>query len=233
MRQNHANHGDRANDNTIALVRPAPLRILVVDDETDARELLRQVLAGEGYDITLEVSAGEALARIAKEDFDLVLSDVFMAGMNGLDLCRHIVEVRPGTPIILITGRSNVHLVIAALRAGVCDFLIKPIDAEAVVVSVAKALQHDGLRDASSRSRGETTAAPCEAKLPEKPEKYDGPANDGLDPGVTSLFEADCRRTLRTIKLLGGNKSRAAEVLGVDRRKFHRTLRQYRSDRSN
>jgi DNA-binding NtrC family response regulator len=232
MIQNHANHGDRANDNTNSLVRPAPPRILVVDDETDARELLRQVLECEGYDITPETSASKALERIARQDFDLVLSDVFMAGMDGLDLCRHVVEVRPGTPVILITGRSNVHLVIAALRMGACDFLIKPIDAEAVVVSVAKALQHDGLRDARSRS-GETTGPPSEARLPEKPEKYDGPANDGLDPGVTSLFEAECRRTLRTIKLLGGNKSRAAEVLGVDRRTFYRRLRQYESDRSN
>ena len=74
-----------------------------------------------------------------------------------------------------------------------------------------------------------TTSRPAEAKLPAK---YDGPANDGLDPGVVSLFEVECRRTFRTIKLLGGNKSRVAEVLGVDRRAFFRRLRQYRSDRS-
>jgi DNA-binding NtrC family response regulator len=229
MRQNHANYGDRANDNTTSLVRPAPPRILLVDDETDARELLRQVLESEGYDTTLETSAGKALERIANQDFDLVLSDVFMAGMNGLDLCRKISAVRAGTPVILMTGRSNVHLVIAALRAGVCDFLIKPIDAAAVLVSVATALRRDALRDAGSRARGETTGPPP-ATLPGR---YDGPANDGLDPGVASLFEAECRRTFRAIKLLGGNKSREAEVLGVDRRTFYRRLRQYRSDRSN
>jgi DNA-binding NtrC family response regulator len=232
MIQNHANHGDRANDNTISLVRPGPPRILVVDDEADACELLRQVLESEGYDMTPETSASKALERIANQDFDLVVSDVFMAGMNGLDLCREIVALRAGTPVILISGQGNVHLVIEALRIGACDFLIKPIDAEAVVVSVAKALRHDALRDARLRS-GETRRPPSEAKSPEKQEKYDGPANDGLDPGVTSLFEAECRRTLRTIKLLGGNKSGAAEVLGIDRRSFYRRLRQYRSDRSS
>ena len=230
MMQKHANYSERANDNTISLVRTAPPRILVVDDEPDACELLRQVLEIEGYETTPEMSASKALERIAKQDFDLVLSDIVMAGMNGLDLCRHIVLVRPGTPVILITGRGNVHMAIAALRIGVRDFLTKPIDAESVVAAVAQALQHDALRDTGPRLPAEITGPPSERKLPRQ---YDGPANDGLDPDVASIFEVERRHTLRTIKLLGGNKSRVAEVLGIDRRAFYRLLRQYRSDRSN
>ena len=228
MMQKHANYSDRANDNTIALVRAAPPRILVVDDEPDACESLREVLESEGYDTTTETSASKALERIAKQDFDLVLSDIVMAGMNGLDLCRHIVAVRPGTPVILITGRGN--MAIAALRIGACNFLTKPIDAKYVVASVAQALQHDALGDISPRLPAEITGPASERKLPGQ---YDGPANDGLNPGVASLFEVERRRTFRAIKLLGGNKSRSAEVLGIDRHAFYRLLRQYQSDRSN
>ena len=230
MMQKHADYSVRANDNTTSLVRTAPPRILVVDDEPDACELLRQVLESEGYETTLATSASNALEKIAKQDFDLVLSDIVMAGMNGLDLCRHIVAVRPGTPVILITGQGNVHMVIAALRIGTSGFLTKPIDAESVVASVAQALQHDALGDISPRAPAEITGPPSE---PTSRDQYDGPANDGPDPGVASLFEVERRRAIKTIKLLGGNKSRSAEVLGIDRHAFYRLLRQYQSDRSN
>jgi DNA-binding NtrC family response regulator len=135
---------------SIARPRNAPPRILVVDDEPDACELLRQILESEGYDAIPETSASSALDRIAKQDFDLVVSDVIMAEMDGLDLCRHIVESRPEVPVILLTGRGNMNTVISALRSGARDFLTKPLDAESVATSVARILQRHALKEPSS-----------------------------------------------------------------------------------
>jgi DNA-binding NtrC family response regulator len=135
---------------SIARPRNAPPRILVVDDEPDACELLRQILESEGYDAIPETSASSALERIAKQDFDLVVSDVIMAEMDGLDLCRQIVESRPEVPVILLTGRGNMNTVISALRIGARDFLTKPLDAESVATSVARILRRHALKEPSS-----------------------------------------------------------------------------------
>jgi len=135
--------------------RTSPPRILVVDDEPDICELLRQVLESQGYDATPETSAFGALERIAKQEFDLVLSDVSMGEMNGLDLCRYIGERRPGMPVILLTGRGNMDTVISALRLGARDFLTKPLDAESIATSVARTLQQGAPGKTNSHSRDE------------------------------------------------------------------------------
>jgi DNA-binding NtrC family response regulator len=117
-------------------------RILVVDDDDDACEALRQLLALEGFDATPETSACRALERVAAQDFDLVMSDVSMPEMSGLDFCRHIVETRPGMPVILVTGRGTMDTAVGALRCGARDFLTKPFDVDSLVVSVVRALRH-------------------------------------------------------------------------------------------
>jgi two-component system response regulator HydG len=132
-----------APTNTASLRAPASTaRILVVDDEADACEALRQVLVSEGYEAAAETSGLRALERVVAEEFDLVVSDVTMQEMNGLDLCRHLVEARPGLPVILVTGRGTMDTAVGALRSGARDFLTKPIDVDSLIVSVVRALQH-------------------------------------------------------------------------------------------
>jgi two-component system response regulator HydG len=121
----------------------------VVDDEPDACEALRQVLASEGYDAVAETSARRAIERLATEDFDLVMTDVTMQEMNGLDLCRHVVEARPGMPVILVTGRGTMDTAIGALRSGARDFLTKPVDVDSLIVAVVRGLQHRAPTDKS------------------------------------------------------------------------------------
>ncbi|HEX6272597.1 MAG TPA: sigma-54 dependent transcriptional regulator [Polyangiaceae bacterium] len=127
-------------------------RILVIDDETDACELVRQILEGEGYSATSETSPHGALEKIASEDFDLVVTDVAMEEMNGLELCRTIVHSRPDLPFIVMTGQGNMNTVIAALRLGARDFLKKPLDADSLVQSVARGLGDHAPEDAASLS---------------------------------------------------------------------------------
>jgi DNA-binding NtrC family response regulator len=155
--QERSNFIGRAGDPSNGGSRTAP-RILVVDDEPDICELIRQILESEGYDATPETSAIGALERIAKQEFDLVLSDVMMAGLNGLDLCRHIGEKRPGMPVILVTGRGNMDTVISALRLGARDFLTKPVDAASITTSVARTLQQHALETSNPDPRDEADA---------------------------------------------------------------------------
>ncbi len=145
---------------TISPVRLPSARVLVVDDEPDACEALCQVLSSEGYDATRETSPLRALERVAAEEFDLVMSDVTMQEMSGLDLCRHVVGAQARMPVILITGRGTMETAVGALRCGACDFLSKPVDVDSLVVSVVRALQH---RPPKDRSIGRADLAPSNA----------------------------------------------------------------------
>jgi two-component system response regulator HydG len=149
----------RTRSNPSVRQATASRRILVVDDEPDACEILRQVLEGEGYSATAETSPYSALEKIATQPFDLVLSDIAMAEMSGLDLCREILQTRPRMPVILVTGKGSMSTVIAALRLGARDFLTKPLDAESVVGSVARSLRCHAL-PAPATSPSEEAAGP-------------------------------------------------------------------------
>jgi len=155
----------RSSGGAIQRNQTAPLRILVVDDEPDACEAFRRVLEGAGYSAASETSASSALERITTEDFDLVLTDVAMAEMNGLELCRKAVEARPGTPVIVVTGQGSMNTVIEALRIGASDFLVKPIDADTLLRSVARSLRHRTREDASSQLAEDVAGSGSELTL--------------------------------------------------------------------
>jgi two-component system, NtrC family, response regulator HydG len=138
--QEQGNDVARANSAVLTGSLPAA-RILVIDDEPDTCEALSRILQAGGYDATPETSALSALERCNAQDFDLVLTDVSMGEMNGLELCQHIIAKRPGLPIILLTGHGSMQAAIAALRFGASDFLTKPWDAQLLVGSVARALR--------------------------------------------------------------------------------------------
>jgi two-component system response regulator HydG len=112
-----------------------------VDDEFDGCEVLRLLLENEGYEVIAETSPRRALAKVAREKFHLVLSDITMAEMNGLDLCVKMLELRPLLAVILVTGRASMDAAIQALRLGARDFLTKPVDAEALIASIQRALK--------------------------------------------------------------------------------------------
>jgi two-component system, NtrC family, response regulator HydG len=115
-------------------------RVLVVDDDPDACDACRLALASNGYDVTAEVSALDALRKVSRGNFDLVVTDVTMPEMGGIELCRRIANGPNPVPVILLTGRGEMDMVIDALRVGAIDFLRKPIDARALSAAVARAL---------------------------------------------------------------------------------------------
>lgn len=115
--------------------------ILIVDDEPLIRDILVRKLTGSGYQPTPVENAFEALNRMREKPYPLVLSDIMMPGMDGIELLKRLRVTYPDTAVIMITAVSNVSIAIEALREGAYDYLVKPFNLEEVVLSLKNALE--------------------------------------------------------------------------------------------
>ncbi|HXS01891.1 MAG TPA: HD domain-containing phosphohydrolase [Pyrinomonadaceae bacterium] len=125
-------------------------RILIVDDEVEITEILADLLSEE-YDCIRAGSAEEALTRLHEGEFQLVISDITMPGMSGLDMIPHVKEFAPDTVVVMISGMQTVESAIGALRLGAFDYLMKPFDLRQVEAVVKRALEHHDLVVAKQR----------------------------------------------------------------------------------
>ena len=125
-------------------------RILIVDDELEITEILADLLSEE-YDCQKAGSAEQALARLQQSDFHLVISDITMPGMSGLEMIPHIKGPSPNTVVVMISGMQTVESAIGALRLGAFDYLMKPFDLRQVEAVVKRALEHHELIVAKQR----------------------------------------------------------------------------------
>jgi len=133
-------------------------RILVVDDDVDTADLLRDALRKRGFDAHAVYRGDTALARLREEPADVVVTDLQMPEMSGIELCEQLRVRDPETVAIVITGVGGLDAAIAACRAGVFDFLTKPVKVEILAVAVARGLEHRTLRREVRRLR--TVAKP-------------------------------------------------------------------------
>ena len=115
--------------------------ILIVDDEEPIRRLLGYLLEPHGYRVTLAGESREARQQLDKASYALVLCDVNMPGESGMDLVRHILAQYPTTAVIMVTGLDSPVLANAALEMGAFGYVIKPFEANEVLINVANALR--------------------------------------------------------------------------------------------
>jgi excisionase family DNA binding protein len=115
-------------------------RVLVVDDEASIRDLLAKTLALAEYDVDTAPDASTALARIRTAEYDLLIADLRMPGMDGLTLIRQVKKIRAELPVIIITGFSSEASAIEAVNLGVAGYLRKPFRVPEVLAAAAKAL---------------------------------------------------------------------------------------------
>ncbi len=120
-------------------------RILIADDEQPIRELLVALL-NENHDCVEAESAEEALARLDAEPFDLVLSDIMMGGISGLEMVPQVIERAPDTVVIMISGEGTIGSAVTAMRAGAFDYITKPFTVSHVEAAVRRALEYRALR---------------------------------------------------------------------------------------
>jgi len=128
-------------------------RVLVVDDDRSMCEMLEDVLEQHGFTVRWTTDAGEIPALLDAGDPDVVLTDLNMRGVTGLDVCERVAASRPDVPVIVITAFGSMETAIAAIRAGAYDFVTKPPDIDVLVVALARAIQHRTLSAEVKRLR--------------------------------------------------------------------------------
>lgn len=120
----------------------AKRNILIVDDEEIMRESIKEAMVSSGYSVTVAEDGQAAKELLQKKDYHVVISDIKMPGLTGLDLLRYIKEVSPETLVILMTAFGTIESAIEAMRDGAFDYLTKPFSIDAIEVVLEKALNH-------------------------------------------------------------------------------------------
>src|SRR5467141_272088 len=183
-------------------------RLLIVDDEAEVRSVLNDLL-GDIYQCSQAPSAEKALAQLREREYQLVISDITMSGMSGLEMIPHVKVISPDTVIVMISGMQTVESAINALRLGAFDYLMKPFDLRQAEAAVSRALEYHELVVAKKR---------YETRLEELAEKR--PAD--LDQALDSLEQA-YRTTLQA--LTAALETRDAETHGHSERVVTFSLR--------
>jgi len=125
-------------------------KLLIVDDEPEVRAVLRDLLSSV-YECLEASSAEEALQRLREDNYQLVISDITMGGISGLEMIPHAKRISPDTVIVMVSGMQTIESAIEALRLGAFDYLVKPFDLRQAEAAVARALEHYELVTAKQR----------------------------------------------------------------------------------
>jgi two-component system, NtrC family, response regulator AtoC len=134
-------------------LEPVTPAILVADDDPETCELTESGLSQRGYRVKWRLSAEGALELLDQEDYAVLLVDIHMDGMSGLELCRAALAKRPDLVVIVMTGFGTLDHAVGAMRAGAYDFVTKPVSMDALTMIVERAVQHRRMRDELRRLR--------------------------------------------------------------------------------
>src|SRR5687768_8854367 len=148
--------------------------------------VIEQGLVRRGYAVVSKNTADAAWELLEKEDFDVVVTDLNMRGMTGVELTDRIAKNRKDVPVIVITAFGSLETAIATLRAGAYDFITKPFDIEQLAVAVERAVQNKRLRDEVKRLRDEVART-----KPSTDFVGDGPAMRKVHEVITRVAETD------------------------------------------
>ncbi len=129
--------------------------ILVVDDDAVARDLLVEALRKEGYQVEAVADGAQAVERGRQKRFDVVLTDIRMGSVDGLEVLREFKQLSPDTPIVLLTAFGSMEGAIEAIKQGAYDYLAKPFKKEEIKLVVRRSLDHGRLVQENARFREE------------------------------------------------------------------------------
>lgn len=179
--------------------------ILVVDDHPQVVDWLRDELGREGYTTTGCSDARAAVELAVREDFDLVVADVEMPGLRGIDLMSEIQARKPGTLVLLITAFGMVDLAVRAVKAGACDFVTKPFTIEVLLLAIERALRDRRMRKEIVRLRrltvddapdGIVARSPAMRRVLERAERAARVTSSVLLTGETGVGKSTVARML-------------------------------------
>jgi DNA-binding NtrC family response regulator len=118
-----------------------PFQILLVEDEAPNREALALLLKKAGYEIQTAASGEEAFERLNKAAFDIVVTDLFLPGINGMEILKRVKKESPETHVLMITGNASAETAVEAMKEGAFDYITKPINFEKLKLLMTKALE--------------------------------------------------------------------------------------------
>lgn len=116
-------------------------RIMVVDDEAIIREGMKRILDGSGFVVETYASGYLALEKLQESTFDLLITDLKMPGMGGMEVLKSIGVLQPEMPVIIITGYSSVDTAVEAMKNGAVDYVAKPFTPDDIITKVRSALE--------------------------------------------------------------------------------------------
>jgi DNA-binding NtrC family response regulator len=184
--------------------------ILVVDDEPVVQNTVKCLLQIQGYDVVTAGDGEEALTRLGRQPFDVLLSDICMPGLSGLEVLERSRALHPRLGVILMTGYADVDTAIEALRRGATDYLRKPFELDDLTFSVERALRlrRTALRGGGPR-RGHRATGPT------------APVPGGLR---AALLQFEQRYVEEALTEAHFDKRRAARILGISLASLYRKL---------
>ena len=116
-------------------------KILIVDDDSELRANLSEILKGAGYHIAEVPSGKEAIEKIASKDFDIALLDLMMPRMNGIDVLKEIKKIKPKIKVIMITAFATVENAVEAIKKGASDYISKPFKIDSLLTTVRRVIE--------------------------------------------------------------------------------------------
>jgi len=128
-------------------------RTLIIDDDKSMCDMLATDLKRRGFEPLCAISAADALDLLTAQDFDVIVTDLNMRGISGIELCQRAVANRPDVPVIVITAFGSMETAVAAMRAGAYDFIAKPVDMDALEFALDRGIGHHRLRTEVRRLR--------------------------------------------------------------------------------
>jgi len=191
------------------------ITILIVDDEEPIRRLLSMYLSEEYTCVTAD-GAEEARAMLAGGFFNLVMTDITMPGSSGIELCQHIQNNHPDTVVVMVSGMTDIHYAIEAMRHGAFDYVTKPFDIGNVLIAVDRALRYQFLVQAKRHYE-----ASLEETVRQRTDELRG-LNENLNQMLEVLYQ-NYRATLRA--LAGALEARDVETAGHSDRVVAYSLR--------
>ncbi|TAH56071.1 MAG: sigma-54-dependent Fis family transcriptional regulator, partial [Methanosarcina mazei] len=120
-------------------------KILVIDDEKAIRNTLKDVLEYEKYKVDLAEDGPSGLALFSEKKYDIVLCDIKMQKMDGLEVLQKIMEISTITPVVMISGHGNIDTAVEAIKKGAYDFLEKPLDLNRLLITIRNAMDKSSL----------------------------------------------------------------------------------------
>ncbi len=120
-------------------------RILVIDDERSIRNTLKDILEFEKYQVELAEDGFKALELLKTNDFDVILCDIKMPGMDGIEVLQKVEELKPDTPVVMISGHGNIDTAVESIKKGAFDFIEKPLDLNRLLITLRNAMDKSSL----------------------------------------------------------------------------------------